>query len=301
MSNGEPQGGPPPDSTMIAGEALGPSTMELPPGMKITITFSTGPLKGQKVSVSKALFTVGRKEGADLVIQDQTVSSAHAIFEVSRDKVVTLKDRQSTNGTFVGNKRIEEAELKNMDEIGFGESKALITIIQDSFGLYQDDFLGGEEAGQTSGILTPSVEPYTNLLVAGYNSGQFGALRDVAHTKNISKITTACLNGAELIYEAARAFRAQKPVDLILTEVKMPIINGLNAALSFRNMERAYEIKNAAPIMFFTESPADDTMKKIVKYLNPSKHMQSTSDLKEFKRRSEIILERMADFRKRGK
>ena len=63
--------------------------------------------------------TVGRTADSDIWLDDDSLSRAHARFEV-RDGSVVLQDLGSTNGTFVDGVRIERTALGSSCEIAFG-------------------------------------------------------------------------------------------------------------------------------------------------------------------------------------
>jgi pSer/pThr/pTyr-binding forkhead associated (FHA) protein len=69
---------------------------------------------------------VGRAEENDVVIQDETVSTQHALFfQDVRTGVTMLQDLESTNGTTInGNLLVpgRAVELKDKDEIFFGDA-----------------------------------------------------------------------------------------------------------------------------------------------------------------------------------
>ena len=62
--------------------------------------------------------TLGRTEQANFVLQSGVVSKLHASIAVSNGLPV-VQDLNSTNGTFVNEKRIEKAELKANDQVRF--------------------------------------------------------------------------------------------------------------------------------------------------------------------------------------
>ena len=66
----------------------------------------------------------GRHPESDIFLDDITVSRRHAEF-VTRDKVTTVRDVGSTNGTYVNRERIEEARLSSGDEVQIGKFKLL--------------------------------------------------------------------------------------------------------------------------------------------------------------------------------
>jgi FHA domain/EAL domain len=70
----------------------------------------------KKTQLDKDTFTIGRSDTADVPIDSTRVSREHAQIFRKKDKYL-IRDLQSTNGTFVNGKRIEEAELSAGDVI----------------------------------------------------------------------------------------------------------------------------------------------------------------------------------------
>jgi pSer/pThr/pTyr-binding forkhead associated (FHA) protein len=73
-------------------------------------------LNAQAFPILKELTTIGRKLDNDLVIQDVLVSRHHAEI-VQRDGAYFIRDKNSTGGTYLNNKRISEAQLFSNDLI----------------------------------------------------------------------------------------------------------------------------------------------------------------------------------------
>lgn len=62
---------------------------------------------------------IGRKPGSDIVLDNLSVSGNHAsIFTIGEDSFI--QDLNSTNGTFVNNKRISKHHLENGDVVTIG-------------------------------------------------------------------------------------------------------------------------------------------------------------------------------------
>src|SRR5262245_50455563 len=61
-------------------------------------------------------FTIGRLAPADLLVNSSRVSREHAVL-VCEDGRFLLRDRGSTNGTFVNGQRIQEVELQDGDTL----------------------------------------------------------------------------------------------------------------------------------------------------------------------------------------
>jgi S1-C subfamily serine protease len=75
---------------------------------------------GNEFILDRAVISVGRRQGNDLVINDSSTSSSHAILEMMPQGIL-VRDRKSRNGTFVNGKRIVGGLLcRPGDSIQFG-------------------------------------------------------------------------------------------------------------------------------------------------------------------------------------
>lgn len=88
-----------------SGDGVGAGTLVLPGGERRVLT--------------RAVITVGRSETSDLQIVDPSVSRSHAEVRARGDGFVVV-DLGSTNGTRVNGARVTERELRDGDEIVFG-------------------------------------------------------------------------------------------------------------------------------------------------------------------------------------
>ena len=71
---------------------------------------------------------IGKDPDVGLVLVDRGVSRRHAQLVRSRLGTITLLDLGSTNGTFVNNRRVEQASLEPGDIMSFGRSaKAILS------------------------------------------------------------------------------------------------------------------------------------------------------------------------------
>ena len=65
---------------------------------------------------------IGRSEESDVFLVDPSVSRTHAVVQVDGVEPV-VRDLGSTNGTFVNGERIEARQLKDGDELMFGNTR----------------------------------------------------------------------------------------------------------------------------------------------------------------------------------
>ena len=88
---------------------------------KCQLIVSDGKSKNKKITLSKPVTTVGKKEGNDLMLDDKTVSRNHLEIAYVQDSFL-LRDLGSTNGTYLNGSRVKEVYLSPGDIIKLGNS-----------------------------------------------------------------------------------------------------------------------------------------------------------------------------------
>lgn len=81
-----------------------------------------GPSKGQRFHLRVRSTIIGRK-GANINLDDDSVSQRHAQIEIHNKDKITIKDLASTNGTRVNNVLVSAVKLHNEDEIRLGKTR----------------------------------------------------------------------------------------------------------------------------------------------------------------------------------
>jgi hypothetical protein len=83
----------------------------------------------RKESTLTGFISVGRNEGNDVVVPDQSISLFHALFRKTKDDLMLLRDAGSTNGTFVNGDPVpvqlqgEPVKVVSGDQVRFGAVK----------------------------------------------------------------------------------------------------------------------------------------------------------------------------------
>jgi pSer/pThr/pTyr-binding forkhead associated (FHA) protein len=72
------------------------------------------------ISVGEGALRLGRGIGADVVLEDRSVSRRHAVVTCRGAEVVLLDDR-SLNGVYVNGERVAQATLRDGDQIALGD------------------------------------------------------------------------------------------------------------------------------------------------------------------------------------
>ncbi len=100
--------------------------LELPRGVRMLVV-KRGSDVGARFTLDSDIVQAGRHPESDIFLDDITVSRRHAEF-VTRDKVTTVRDVGSLNGTYVNRNRIEETRLSSGDEVQIGKFKLLYLV-----------------------------------------------------------------------------------------------------------------------------------------------------------------------------
>ncbi len=117
------------------------------------------------------------------------------------------------------------------------------------------------------------IKTLQNVVAAEDNNLLLKTLSRMLKEKKITKTVDATKNGEDFITTVVDRIKNNKPISLVILDVNMPILNGINAAVIFRAIEKGYGKKNTTPILFFTSYKCDDTFKKVLKYCKPAKYI----------------------------
>ncbi len=96
------------------------------------LTIIAGPNAGRSHSLNRGETVLGRGREAHVFVDDAGASRAHARIVVTEDGRYVIEDLKSRNGTFVGGRRVERAELKSGDRIAIGSGVTLSFAILDA-------------------------------------------------------------------------------------------------------------------------------------------------------------------------
>jgi len=117
---GEAEGAKEPKELARREEAAPPAA---PQRLDASLEIIAGPGKGEVIRLSRIVTLIGRQEGCDIVLQDQTVSREHGQFEQSLGQWVYTNF--SENGTYLNRKKVERAILADGDVLEMGSETRL--------------------------------------------------------------------------------------------------------------------------------------------------------------------------------
>ncbi len=95
---------------------------------------------------------------------------------------------------------------------------------------------------------------------------------DMLIEKGLTRYVTTSENGYEAVSVYVRLRNARSKLGLVILDVKMPVLNGIAAAVALRSYEMGMDIERV-PILFFTSKRCDDTFRKAMSYCQPAMYV----------------------------
>lgn len=93
------------------------------PDVSGILVVTRGPNAGSRYALDTAFMTAGRHPDSDIFLDDVTVSRNHVELTRQGDATYHVRDVGSLNGTYLNRERIEDAPLRNGDELQIGKFK----------------------------------------------------------------------------------------------------------------------------------------------------------------------------------
>jgi len=94
-------------------------------------------------------------------------------------------------------------------------------------------------------------------------------LKGMLVNKGIAQTVIASENGQEFIGVFNKRLADHQPVDMVILDLEMPVMDGISAARMMRSMEDKYQTKRT-PILFFSARKCDDSLKKQLGIFTPA-------------------------------
>lgn len=98
------------------------------------------------------------------------------------------------------------------------------------------------------------------------------ALQNMLVSKGVAKNVVSAENGFDALVAFHKAMRQKAKIDLLVLDVNMPILDGINLAVCIRAAEKALALPKH-PILFFTSNVCDDLFSRALEYLAPARYL----------------------------
>jgi pSer/pThr/pTyr-binding forkhead associated (FHA) protein len=255
---------------------------------KVTLVVTRGPQEGLMLMVNRPSIQIGRDKEMDLILSDPAVSGKHARITISPHGI-ELEDLDSKSGTFVNDVPVQSSALKNLDRIVLGQSEILLKIQAPDKAKHSPapaETKAGEkpeikEEIKAKGIQVPIL---SRVLVAGFPDNLRKLLVSQIMEHNLCQEVNQAQSGGDALQQLSEALKEGALPELIITSVRMPILNGVNTAIAFRAYEQGLSRPWYVPIIFLCPAlKSDDTsFKKALAFLAPARHVPASEDPLEF-------------------
>jgi len=238
---------------------------------KVYITITGGTQRGEEYEFTQDNILVGRSRKADVVLNDSSVSVKHCQILTAGDSV-ELEDLMSKNGTFLNDAPVARTTLNNRDRIQAGRSELEIRL-----------------EPMTADL--PLTSPlYPSVFIAGYSDQERELLAVESKRSMLAEESYAFANGEELLVNTIQWFEKNRGPGLFLLDLKMPIINGINTAISIRAYERAYQRPELIPMVFFFDPPDTEAFRKVLGFCSPSWYYPRRAEQVDFAQQVKLLL-----------
>jgi len=130
------------------------------------------------------------------------------------------------------------------------------------------------------------------VVAAGYTPVQVDMMTAALVRSAYADDIINCADGDKFLSQITQLIRTKNPPRLTIIEVAMPIMNGINAALCMRSIEKAVS-REKIPILYFTQRKLDDPFVRAIKFLSPAKYvpLPPKPDTETFRQRVDQMVE----------
>jgi CheY-like chemotaxis protein/DNA-directed RNA polymerase subunit RPC12/RpoP len=102
-------------------------------------------------------------------------------------------------------------------------------------------------------------------------------ITDILTDKNHWSCVESFGNGAELLSAYSTLLSSRRPVDVVIIDLNMPVMDGLTAARTMRSLE-VQKRAEKVPMIFFSSEKADEHLKRQMDNLAPAHYMNKAAD-----------------------
>jgi CheY-like chemotaxis protein len=111
------------------------------------------------------------------------------------------------------------------------------------------------------------------MLVAEDSAVFREVLQDRILEMGIAREVECADNGEEFITLFTRRLLKKLPVSVAVMDIRMPQMNGINAAMALRAIEKGMGVKKPTPILFFSSVKCDDNLKQVFQHCAPARYI----------------------------
>lgn len=123
-------------------------------------------------------------------------------------------------------------------------------------------------------IFERSIKVKENIFVVDDSELIQVMLKDALKENKIAKNIILASNGSDFLSKIVDCFLQRVPIDLVVLDIQMPIMSGINAAVALRAIEKGFKRDDKkAPILFFSVKRCDENLQKVMQFCDPAKYI----------------------------
>ncbi|MEK7851279.1 MAG: response regulator [Deltaproteobacteria bacterium] len=97
-------------------------------------------------------------------------------------------------------------------------------------------------------------------------------LKEMMVKGSLATEVVGCHDGVDFLSTFIRKLKEENSISLVILDVAMPLLNGVNAAIALRAVEKGLNIP-PTPILFFTAQKCDENFQKVLTYCKPAEYV----------------------------
>ena len=129
-----------------------------------------------------------------------------------------------------------------------------------------------EEAGPASLESDQTGPPLETVITVEDSSLISAILNDMLVHQGLARRVLSFKNGYEFLGRYIRERKKRTKIGLVVMDVKMPVLNGISAAVGMRAHEKAQGLE-LLPILFFTSKRCDETFRRVLVHCAPAMYI----------------------------
>lgn len=103
-------------------------------------------------------------------------------------------------------------------------------------------------------------------------------IQDILLQEGYADQVTASLDGDVFIQKFTESMIKKSPPNLIILDINLPAIDGMNICVSIRAIEKAFGLQKGRPILFFSAREVDNHLKKLMETYPPARYINKGND-----------------------
>jgi CheY-like chemotaxis protein len=239
---------------------------ELPAGVSITFTGLEGPGQGTRYSIKVLPAYLGSGDQMDLLLSGPGVAESHARLTLAEGGLF-LEDLGSGGITRVNDLAAKRVRLQTGDIVEIGEAKLLAQVSVPQ----------GTELSAPAPVRPAKRRQLARVWVAGF-SGAVRSWFEQELGKSLEIEGRAFRNGEELLMALSESLGQEQAPDLIILDLRLPIINGINAAVAVRGYELGFNRLERIPMVFLFDPPDSSNFDKVLNFCQPAQAVSPCGD-----------------------